>query len=167
MEDMEALPVRFPSRQHNHSSCVNKLLGDAEEECRRQKLRFTEHRRKVLEIIASSHKPLGAYDILEQMNFSGRRQAPVVAYRALDFLINLGLVHRLNSLNAFVACMAVGEDHTAQFLICRQCKNVGELNSNRFPSGSKRMRWRQDFRWTSSWWKSSASVTNVRSPDDS
>ena len=89
MEDMEALPVRFPSRQHNHSSCVNKLLGDAEEECRRQKLRFTEHRRKVLEIIASSHKPLGAYDILEQMNFSGRRQAPVVAYRALDFLINL------------------------------------------------------------------------------
>ena len=131
MEDMEALPVRFPSRQHNHSSCVNKLLGDAEEECRRQKLRFTEHRRKVLEIIASSHKPLGAYDILEQMNFSGRRQAPVVAYRALDFLINLGLVHRLNSLNAFVACMAVGEDHTAQFLICRQCKNVGELKSNR------------------------------------
>ena len=91
MEDMEALPVRFPTRQHNHSSCVNKLLGDAEEECRRQKLRFTEHRRKVLEIIASSHKPLGAYDILDKMNFSGRRQAPVVAYRALDFLINLGL----------------------------------------------------------------------------
>ena len=131
MEDLESLPVRFPSRKHNHSSCVNKLLGDAEEECRRQKLRFTEHRRKVLEIIASSHKPLGAYDILEQMNFSGRRQAPVVAYRALDFLINLGLVHRLNSLNAFVACMAVGEDHTAQFLICRNCKNVGELNSIR------------------------------------
>ena len=55
----------------------------------------------------------------------------MVAYRALDFLINLGLVHRLNSLNAFVACMAVGKDHTPQFLICRQCKNVGELNSNR------------------------------------
>ena len=124
-------PIQFPSRNHNHRSCVKRLLADAEKECRRQKLRFTLHRREVLQIIASSHRPLGAYDILEQMNFSGKRQAPVVAYRALDFLINLGLVHRLNSLNAFVACMAAREDHTAQFLICRNCKNVGELNSIR------------------------------------
>ena len=121
--------IQFPSQKHNHESCVNKLLTDAEKECRLKKLRFTMHRKEVLQIIASSHRPLGAYDILEKMNFSGKRQAPVVAYRALDFLMGLGLVHRLNSLNAFVACSTAGEDHTAQFLICRNCRNVGELNS--------------------------------------
>ena len=122
--------IQFPSKKHNHKSCVNKLLADAEKECRIKKLRLTEHRKEVLQIIASSHQPLGAYDILEKMNFSGKRQAPVVAYRALDFLMGLGLVHRLSSLNAFVACTAAGEDHMAQFLICRNCKNVGELKSN-------------------------------------
>ena len=122
--------IKFPSKKHNHESCVKKLLADAEKECRQKKLRLTEHRKEVLKIIASSHRPLGAYDILGKMNFSGKRQAPVVAYRALDFLMGLGLVHRLNSLNAFVACTAAGEEHMAQFLICRNCKNVGELNSN-------------------------------------
>jgi Fur family zinc uptake transcriptional regulator len=104
---------------------------DAEELCGQQKKRFTNQRKEVLRIIATSEKALGAYDILEQMNLEGKRQALVTAYRALGFLLEMNFVHRLNSLNAFVACISSHKDHTAQFLICHYCKYVGELNNQK------------------------------------
>lgn len=71
---------------------------------------------------------MGAYDILEEMAGPAGRPAPVVVYRALDFLIAQGLVHRLESLNAFVACPHPGASHGAQFLICGECRAVAEMN---------------------------------------
>ena len=119
------------SLKQKKSNYVKKLLLDAEELCGQQKKRFTNQRKEVLRIIATSEKALGAYDILEQMNLEGKRQAPVTAYRALDFLLEMNFVHRLNSLNAFVACISSHKDHTAQFLICHYCKYVGELNNQK------------------------------------
>jgi len=82
-------------------------------------------RRKVLEVLAASHKPLGAYEIIEQ---TGRpRPAPITVYRALDFLMGQGLVHRIASRNAFLACV---NNHSSEalvaFLICENCGAVGE-----------------------------------------
>ena len=82
-------------------------------------------RRKVLEVLAASHKPLGAYEIMER---AGRpRPAPITVYRALDFLMTQGLVHRIASRNAFLACV---NNHSSEalvaFLICENCGAVGE-----------------------------------------
>ena len=93
----------FPERGHDHADCLTQVLSNAETVCQQRGVRLTPQRRRVLEIVAGSHSPLGAYDILEQMDFAGRRSAPITVYRALDFLIEQGLVHRLASLNAFAA----------------------------------------------------------------
>jgi Fur family zinc uptake transcriptional regulator len=83
-------------------------------------------RRHVLETLLASHKPLGAYEIMEQLGGNGR-PAPITVYRALDFLRHNNLVHRIESRNAFVACV---RDHTGNdpvvFLICEHCGAVGE-----------------------------------------
>lgn len=74
------------------------------------------------------HKPAGAYEILDSLNRQGRKAAPPTVYRALEFLIEADLVHRLDSLNAFVGCSDPSSSHTGQFLICRQCRSVAELD---------------------------------------
>jgi Fur family zinc uptake transcriptional regulator len=96
--------------------------------CRERSLRFTAIRRRVLELVWNGHKPVGAYDILEQLHRDGRRAAPPTVYRALEFLIEADLVHRLDSLNAFVGCPDPSSSHTGQFLICRGCQSVAELD---------------------------------------
>jgi len=77
---------------------------------------------------ASSHRPIGAYDILDELKRRGRKAAPPTVYRALDFLIDAGLAHRLDSLNAFVGCPDPQASHSGQFLICRRCRSVAELD---------------------------------------
>lgn len=119
----------FPKRNHDHNACGAQALADAEEICRTRGLRLTALRRHVLEIVWEGHGPLGAYDILARINADGARNAPMAVYRALDFLMEHGLVHRLSSLNAFVGCRHPGEDHAGQFLICNNCKDVAELTS--------------------------------------
>jgi Fur family zinc uptake transcriptional regulator len=91
-------------------------------------LRFTALRRRVLSLVWESHKPVGAYDILDRLGAEGRRAAPPTVYRALDFLIEAGLVHRLDSLNAFIGCPDPARSHSGQFLICRKCRTVLELD---------------------------------------
>ena len=122
--------VRFPPAQHDHDDCVETALGRAEDLCRARGLRLTGLRRRVLELVWDSHKPAGAYEILDSLNREGRRAAPPSVYRALDFLIDADLVHRLDSLNAFVGCRDPGNAHTGQFLICRQCRSVAELDDS-------------------------------------
>lgn len=102
-------------------------LERARSACRARGVRLTDQRRQVLEILLSSPRALGAYDILERMNREGRRTAPMTVYRALDFLMAVGLVHRLASLNAFAVCRGPADGHCSQFLICRQCRVVMEL----------------------------------------
>jgi Fur family transcriptional regulator, zinc uptake regulator len=116
------------SRPHDHSRCVSQALAEAESICTRQSLRLTALRKRVLELVWQSHKPLGAYDILAVLSEEdGRRAAPPTVYRALDFLLEHGLVHRIASLNAFVGCNRPEHAHQGQFLICRQCHAAIEL----------------------------------------
>ncbi len=119
---------RFPPAPHDHDDCVAAAVETAEAVCRQRGLRFTGLRRRVLELVWSSHTPAGAYDILERLSLQGKRAAPPTVYRALEFLIEADLVHRLDSLNAYVGCPDPGSAHTGQFLICRQCRSVAELD---------------------------------------
>lgn len=121
---------RFPDEQHDHRRCVSQAVATAEELCRRKGLRFTAQRRRVLELVWNSHRPVGAYDILDQLKNDGHKAAPPTVYRALDFLIEADLVHRLDSLNAFVGCPDPNNPHTGQFLICRACRSVAELDDD-------------------------------------
>lgn len=126
------MPERaLPYRPHNHNACVSQALAAAQTICRQQNARLTAIRARVLELIWQSHKPLGAYDILAQLGSEGHNAAPPTVYRALDFLLQYGLVHRIASLNAFTGCIHAGESHQGMFLICKQCGNVLELEAPR------------------------------------
>ena len=115
-------------RPHDHSHCVSHALETAEALCEQGGMRLTTLRKRVLELVWASHKPLGAYDILGVLSETdGRRAAPPTVYRALDFLLEHGLVHRIASLNAFVGCNHPGKIHQGQFLICRNCQAAVEL----------------------------------------
>ena len=123
-------PTAFPKPGHNHARCASDALRRAEDVCTARKVRLTDIRRRVLEAVWQSHIPVGAYDILSLLNAGGGRIAPVQVYRALEFLMDNDLVHRIASLNAFIGCAHMGEDnHAAQFLICRSCGSTAELES--------------------------------------
>lgn len=129
-----SLPHRIPPRGHNHNICVSQALETAEKRCRELGLRFTALRRQVLRLVWDSHKPVGAYDILDCLKQDGKKAAPPTVYRALDFLIDADLVHRLDSLNAFVGCSDPSSSHRGQFLICRGCRTVVELDDAKINS---------------------------------
>ena len=118
-----------PHHPHDHSQCVSEALSAAEQLCAQAGVRFTVLRKRVLELVWQSHKPLGAYDILETLaREDDRRAAPPTVYRALDFLLEQGLVHRIASLNAFIGCASPEHRHEGQFLICRACRIAIELD---------------------------------------
>ncbi len=125
-----AQPV-FHAPDHDHNRCSAEALAHAEKLCAARAQRLTPVRRQVLQSLLSSHKPLGAYDIIERTAREGARHAPITVYRALDFLMEQGLVHRIESRNAFVAC---GHNHDSGemvvFLICERCGAVGEAPSH-------------------------------------
>ena len=105
-------------------------MATAEAVCLERGQRLTAIRRKVLDELLGSHKPLGAYEIIDRLAQRGARPAPITAYRALEFLRENGLVHRIESRNAFIACVhthPVGE--LVVFLICEHCGAVGEASS--------------------------------------
>ena len=118
-----------PGRNLDHGACVESVLEQAETLCRERGARLTPLRRRVLEIIWENHAPLGAYDVLQRMNAEGGRNAPPTVYRALDFLLKHGLIHRIESQKAFVGCATPGNAHKAQFFICRDCGTVAETHS--------------------------------------
>src|SRR3546814_13485660 len=80
------------------------------------------------DVCSSDLAPMGAYDVLAKLNEDGRRAAPMTVYRAIDFLMEQGLVHRLASRNAFVGCENPDAPHSGQFLICKRCGRVAELD---------------------------------------
>lgn len=112
--------------EHDHDACVDDALARAETLCAARGTRLTPIRRKVLELVWRGHRPRGAYDILEDLGRDGRRPAPLTVYRALDFLLEQGLVHRLESLNAFVGCPHPDARHPSQFLVCERCGTATE-----------------------------------------
>lgn len=117
------------AESHDHRQCIEEALDSASRLCSARGARFTPIRRRVLELVWARHQPIKAYDILERLNDEDRGAKPPTVYRALDFLIGQGLVHRLESLNAFVGCPHPGQDHDYQFLICDSCGTVAEIAS--------------------------------------
>ena len=116
----------MPKCDHNHSDCINDALRSAEDVCSQNGVRLTGLRRRVLELVWESHRPVGAYDILEAL-MKEQRAAPPTVYRTLSFLQEQGLVHRIASLNAFVGCINPQTTHTGQFLICGTCQESTEI----------------------------------------
>ena len=110
------------------------LLDRAGAICQARGARLTDLRRQVLGLILDAEAPTGAYDLLDRLRTTRHGAAPPTVYRALDFLLEHGLIHRVERLSAFVGCVAhaPGEDagHAAQFLICRTCGRVTELDDH-------------------------------------
>jgi Fur family zinc uptake transcriptional regulator len=134
----------FHAPDHDHDRCTADALKHAEARCAERAQRLTPIRRQVLEVLLGSHKPLGAYEIMDRAVVRGgspaasgsspaaseRKPAPITVYRALDFLRENGLVHRIESRNAFVACVSHHADgDLVVFLICEHCGAVGEASS--------------------------------------
>lgn len=116
---------------HDHAACASGTLARAERVASARGLRLTPVRRRTLEILLEAHRALGAYEVLERLAAEGFGRQPPVVYRALDFLVDAGLAHRVQRLNAFAACMQPGEAHQPAFLICRACNAVAEAPAMR------------------------------------
>ena len=125
-----ALPEVAFSR-HDHTRCAATAMAQAEAQAAREGLRLTPVRRRALEILLEAHKALGAYEVLDRLAAEGFGRQPPVAYRALDFLVSHGLAHRIQRLNAYVACLHPAEAHAPVFLICRACDAVAEATGER------------------------------------
>lgn len=108
-------------------TALSDLLDRADALCRERGARLTAQRRQVLAIVWEARRPLGAYEILDALRAIVPGAAPPTVYRALEFLVGQGLVHRLETLHAFVGCAHPEEPHAGQFLICRTCGAVHEL----------------------------------------
>jgi Fur family zinc uptake transcriptional regulator len=124
------MPDIIGFHRHDHASCVAGALGMAEQTCRETGVQFTPTRRRVLEILLESHSAMGAYDVLARLSAEGIGSKPPVAYRALGFLVDHGLAHRIEKLNAYVACAHPGAAHDPAFMICRACGSVAEAQSD-------------------------------------
>lgn len=116
--------------EHDHKLCIDSALEEAAALCKERQQRFTPIRELVLRLIWSSHKPLGAYDILPALAEAGFNSAPPTVYRALEFLQEQGLVHRIASLNAFIGCSNPNHQCHSSFLICTECHSAVEIESD-------------------------------------
>ncbi|GAA5315952.1 MAG: zinc uptake transcriptional repressor Zur [Candidatus Pelagadaptatus aseana] len=125
------MSLPLANQQHDHNQCIETALQTARQLCQEKGARLTALREQVLKIVWQSHKPLGAYavmDILAEQDT--RRIAPPTVYRALDFLLEHGLVHRINVLNAYMGCSHPGSAHAHNFLICRACDVAIEFETD-------------------------------------
>ena len=116
-------------QQHDHLRCQKAAMQQARTVCERDKARLTPIREKVLKLIWQSHRPLGAYDIIEQLSTASKKRIlPPTVYRALDFLQARGLIHRLSTINAFIGCPFPDSAHSNVFLLCRACGGAAECS---------------------------------------
>jgi Fur family transcriptional regulator, zinc uptake regulator len=112
---------------HDHAYCTAELISRAELICAKRGTRLTEQRKEVLASVAESHSAVGAYEIIERMAIGGARPAPITIYRALDFLLEHDLVHKIESRNAYVACSGAHANDHPTLLICNECGVVDEV----------------------------------------
>lgn len=123
-----------PPERKSSNQCVpnaQEIIAEVERECATRGLRLTPLRADVLRLVAESDRPIKAYKLLEGIRASHARSAPPTAYRALDFLIEHGFIHKLESINAFVTCHHPAASHTAPFLICDRCHRTVEVEDDR------------------------------------
>lgn len=123
MDDMYMKP-EYP---HDHHVCLDDAMATAKAVCAKRGTRLTDMRRRVLELIWSGHQAVKAYDLLEMLSAPDRKVRPPTVYRALQFLLENGLIHRIESLNAYVGCTVPQSHHISQFLICNRCATVIEM----------------------------------------
>lgn len=128
----EAADIGEMAQAHPHLACAPETVADslkqAEALCEQRGGKLTPLRRKVLTLLLESDGPAKAYDLLDQMGENGAAKPPSV-YRSLDFLLEMGLAHRIESLNAFVPCGHWDHGHAAVFLICQNCGSAGEMHA--------------------------------------
>jgi len=115
-------------------------LERAEALCQTRGVQLTPLRREALRLVLEAEAPIGAYALLDQLKASRAKAAPPTVYRALDFLLEQGLIHRLERLNAFMGCAEAldghghhhdhAHDHPHQFLICRGCGATREISDH-------------------------------------
>ncbi|MFI3196822.1 MAG: transcriptional repressor [Methylococcaceae bacterium] len=120
--------------EHNHTQCVSEALVTAEHLCTERGVQLTTIRHKVLELIWESHKAVKAYELLDRLKPLQQAAKPATIYRALDFLMEQGLIHRVESLNAFVGCTCSGLQHEQLLLICKNCQEVEERSAKKVMS---------------------------------
>ena len=122
---------RAAHRDHDHERCQNAALAQARALCQHRSARLTPAREAVLHLIWRSHQPIGAYTLIEQLSAEqGHRVLPPTVYRALDFLLAQGLIHRIPSRNAFIGCPFPEVRHRNLFLLCRRCGAVAECSAD-------------------------------------
>ena len=118
---------------HNHEICTRQRLGEVEDMCSKRGLRLTPVRRRVLEILLGRHQAMGAYELLDVLGKEGFCAKPPVVYRALSFLTENCFAHKVEKLNAFVACQFPTDEHRPGFMICRNCSQIGEARLEKNP----------------------------------
>jgi Fur family transcriptional regulator, zinc uptake regulator len=121
----------FPTPEHDHGRCAEKAIARARTICDQKGIRLTALREAVLRVLTGSHRALGAYEIIDLMNAQGRRLAPISVYRIIDVLLTAGVVHRLESKNAFFACLSRHTDSAGSMivLLCECCNRVAEAEA--------------------------------------
>src|SRR3546814_20983043 len=121
--DLHVLTHSFSIRLASdlHDSCMTAALHRAAAHCAVSGAKLTLTLRRVLELIWQSHRPAGAYDLLAQRGGEGQKVAPPTVYRALDFLVEQGIVHRVESLHAFIGCSEPGHAVQQDIFICTTC----------------------------------------------
>ena len=129
----------LPLSPHDHKSCASDALAHAEAVCESQNKRLTENRRAVLKLLLDDHRALGAYEIIRRFDWGGRSRAPVQVYRALEFLESMGLVHRVASSNAYIACYRFAERHGAVLFVCEACGVVMECEETKLENMMDRL----------------------------
>ena len=117
--------------RHQHRHDAKAFIGAVASACELRGLRLTPLRLRVLELVAASEKPVKAYDLLDQLRENHGNAAPPTVYRALDFLLEHGFIHKLESINAFVSCHHPAEAHQVPFLICDSCSSAQEVCDER------------------------------------
>ncbi|EIM02044.1 Fur family transcriptional regulator [Rhodanobacter thiooxydans] len=123
--------ARNPHPSHPHHHDAKGFVRAVEHASEERGLRLTPLRKEVLELIATAHKPVKAYDLLDQLREKHGNAAPPTVYRALDFLLENGFIHKLESINAFVSCHHPAEAHQVPFLICDTCASAQEVCDER------------------------------------
>ena len=126
--------IHFPAPEHNHGSCIAEALRTADTLCATKGARLTPTRRRVLEVVWRGHRPVGAYEILDVLRAEGKNAQPPTVYRALEFLQEQGLIHRIALLNAYTGCGKPGQSHDGQFLICTSCRSLAEITDDAISS---------------------------------
>lgn len=117
------------SHQHGTGADRAQHIAEAEKRCDAAGESLTPLRRRVLELLIDQHGPAKAYDLLPLLDTEKGQAKPPTIYRALDFLVRMGLAHRIESMNAFVACDVGACARSTIFLICEKCGGAEEFDA--------------------------------------